>query len=97
MSHFGVTAIRWDHGRTEVDVCMVHSVDRLGQEFVLADGEPMPFADVASLIVNGNEVWVMERSEAGHYDKGCSVGVRAGQHEHLYTTPSNWLFNLPAF
>jgi len=95
MSHFGITAIRWNADRTEVESCMVHAIAKDGETFVLTDGKSMPFSNVASLIVSGDNVWVMEQSGADTYDKRCAVQVR-GQHEYLFTE-DNSLFDLPEF
>lgn len=96
MSHFGITAIRWNAARTEVDSCMVHPIQKQGHDFVLGEGAPMEFSDVADRIVGGDKVWVMERNGADKYDKRCAVQVTSGQQERLFTD-DNSLFDLPEF
>ncbi|WP_147412013.1 hypothetical protein [Ralstonia pseudosolanacearum] len=96
MSHFGVTAIRWNATHTEVDSCMVHAIRKEGDTFVLGDGAPTDFSAVADRIVGGDHVWVMLRTGADTYDKGSAVVVRNGQQENLFTEDDS-LFDLPEF
>lgn len=96
MSHFGITAIRWNADRTEVDQCMVHPVEQRGDEFVLGAGTPTDFSDVANLIVGGAKVWVMEADGTGRYDRKAAVQIRVGQVERLFTK-DNSLFDLSEF
>lgn len=95
MSHYGITAIRWNAQHTEVASCMVHQIDKEGNDFVLLDGNPMSFSDVANLVV-GEKVWVIVKGDGGEWEKSEPVQVR-GQQEYLYSSPGNSLFDLPTF
>lgn len=97
MSQLGVTAIRWNSDHSEVSYCFVHKVERQDNGFVLLEGKPMPFSDVASLIVAGDKVLVMEKCISGEYEKRDAVCIRSGPTEYLYSSPQNSLFDLPEF
>jgi len=97
MGHYGITAISWNTQHTEVASCMVHQVEKQGHGFVLLDGSPMSFSDVAELIIEGERVWVIIKNDAGAWDKDKLVKVRHSQHGYLYTSPENSLFDLPTF
>ncbi len=96
MSDFGVTAIRWNDEHTEVESCLVHEAESQGRTFLLAEGRPMWFADVASLVKGGDRVMVMEMNTDGEYEQVAEVEVR-GAEEYLRTSPNSALFELPTF
>jgi hypothetical protein len=95
MSHYGITAIRWNTAHTEVEACRLHKVTQDSEgNFILDDGASRPFDEVASLIASDDKVWVMVRTLEGAFDKREPVIIR-GQRENLYSSPENNLFDLP--
>jgi len=96
MSHFGITAIRWNAQHTEVELCMLHEIAETDRGFEVLDGKPAPFDQVANLIACHDKVWVMEKGAHNAYDKGSAVLVKQGQQEYLYSE-DNSLFDLPTF
>ncbi len=97
MTRYGITAIRWNLEHTQVESCMVHELEPLGRGFVLQDGRPMWYTDVAALIDGGDKVYVMEENTEGEYQRGALVEVRAGGDQYLGTSPEDSLFDLPTF
>lgn len=97
MTRFGITAIRWNEDHTEVEACMVHELEPQGRGFVVQEGRPLWYTDVAALINGGDKVFVMEEDTEGQYQRGAVVEVRAGSEPYLETTPEGGLFGLPTF
>lgn len=97
MTHFGITAIRWNDDHTEVEACMVHELEPLGRGFVPQEGRPLWYTDVAALIARGDKVFVLEPNTEGEYAKGAAVAVRAGADPYLESSPEGELFELPLF
>ncbi len=93
MSDFGITGVRWNASRTEVESCRLHGLEGTDVT-LLGDGYEARHPDVSSLIVCGHRVWVM-----GGVDKNQrlqEVKVR-DKSERLYTVPVSSLFELTEF
>jgi len=104
MSHFGISAVRWNAAHTEVEHCMVHRINSDGDEFVADDGEPKPFHEVASRIAASDTVWVLVKDVgADNYDRVDKVRIKTGPHEYLESFSDDTkeatqsLYDLPAF
>lgn len=85
MSHWGVSAVRWNNRHTEIESCRIHAIRR-GEgrfEYETSDPTEMPYQDVANLIVSGDIVWVLVADSDGNFERGHNVGVKQGQNEYL--------------
>ena len=94
MSDFGITGVRWNTSRTEVDSCRLHGLDEADGTLRLGEGYEAKHPDVSSLIVCGHRVWVMGGSDKNHRLKEVKVRDKS---EHLYTVPVSSLFELTEF
>ena len=104
MSHYGISAIHWNARRREIDEVVLHQVVQQEREgiFALRQGKPASYADVANLIAGGDTVWVVVTEGPGTYKNTDHVGIKRGQHEHLYSytkdgTPTPALIDLPRY
>jgi len=104
MNHYGISAIHWNAQRREIDEVLLHNVVEREREgtFALAHGKPAAYAGVANLIAGGDTVWVMVTERPGTYKNTAHVGIKRGQHEHLYSytkdgTPTSALIDLPRY
>ena len=59
MSDFGISGVRWNTSRTEVESCRLHSLEGTDGGIRLGAGFEAKHPDVSSLIVCGHRVWVM--------------------------------------
>ncbi len=96
MSHFGITAIRWNSSRTEVASCKVHRVGKVDEQVFLNVGYEASHAEVASLIIGGHKVWVMQDSAHSAFRRTRPVKVRRRE-ENLFTVPASSLIELAEF
>lgn len=97
MSHFGVSTIRKDATTGEVKSCLVHEIEKVGNEFHTKSGIEKPFEEVASRIVLGDSFHVLIKDDGGDYMKGEKIFVKSGPAEYLFSRPNNSLFDLPLF
>ena len=97
MGNFGISAVRWNSGRTEITECMVHRLTRTGELYAYDEAQRMACSDVVDLIGHDYQVWVMATGARDTYDFKESVQVRGDQGEQLYSTPQNSLYGLPEF
>lgn len=97
MSHFGVSKIRKDATTGEVKTCLVHEIEKVGNDFRAKSGKETPFEEVASRISRGEHFHVLIKDDSDGYKKGEKVFVKSGQIEYLFSLPNNSLFDLPRF
>jgi hypothetical protein len=96
MSHWGITAVRWNEAHTEIAACKIHRVDVAGDEFNLRDGIDISFEDVISLVGLGDMVWVMDRNARGFFEKRERIRDRS-QNEPAWSPTDSSFFDLPNF
>ena len=97
MDNFGISAVRWNRGHTEIAQCMVHRLTRTGDHFACDEAQPMECKDVAGLIGHDYQVWVMKAREPQPEDFAELVQVEDAESERLFSTPRNSLYELPEF
>jgi hypothetical protein len=97
MSRFGVTAVRWNSELTEISECLVHVIETLPDgRMELTGGTNSPAQDLASIIADGDEAWVVTSNDSGTLELRAPLQVR-GHDAHLYTSPECTLFDLPTY
>ncbi|RKE34242.1 hypothetical protein B0G76_0238 [Paraburkholderia sp. BL23I1N1] len=84
MSIYGISMIKLDVAVDEVAEAKVHqfSKDKDGS-IGLDEGKAMAYHEVASLIVDGDTVFVIVPDGPGSYRHTDKVRVKPGQHEYL--------------
>lgn len=105
MSHYGITAIRWNPDQTEVAACRTHMVIQEDTgDFVLGDPADLEYHQIASRISRDDTVWVMVRGEAETYERSDKVRIKAGagpfEYLESYTDDgqaTHSLYDLPEF
>ena len=101
MRHYGISAIRWNSACTEVTHCWVHEISTSTDGFVASSGFELCFADVSTVIAQGDSVWVLVCNEDRTFERGDAVRTIAAPHEHLESFNANGgnhsLFDLPLF
>lgn len=97
MSHFGVSKIRKDATTGEVKTCLVHEIEKMGNDFHAKSGKETPFEEIASRICKGDHFHVLIKDDGEDYKTGEKVFVKSGQIEYLFSHPNNSLFDLPLF
>ena len=97
MDNFGISAVRWNAGHTEIAECMVHRLTRTGDHYACAESQTMPCTEVAGLIGHDYQVWVMKAQEPQPADFAELVQVQGDESERLFSSPRNSLYDLPEF
>jgi hypothetical protein len=96
MDNFGVSAVRWNSGHTQIAECLVHRLTKRGGHYGCDEAQRLAGSDVAGLIGHDYQVWVMTTRELSpEFDE--LVQVEDDESGHLYSTPRNSLLDLPEF
>ncbi|WP_186098103.1 hypothetical protein [Burkholderia gladioli] len=84
MSYYGISMIKLDAAGAEVAEAKVHRYSRNDDGSIgLDSGREMAYHEVASLIVGGDNVYVIVPDGPGSYRHTDKVRVKLGQREYL--------------
>jgi hypothetical protein len=96
LSEFGITAVSYNRAHTQIARCMLHTIEHIDGKLVISDGLEVPHTEVASLIAQGMQVWVMTTVFDGTVQPDGLIVVY-GQRENLFSAEGHAIFGLPEY
>lgn len=95
MTQFGVSAVRWNGGRTEVVECKVHTIEESHGLLLLTGGASYPFAHLEEVAALGeDQIWFLLDDARGCPKKYAAMKDQAGR---LMTASDDMLRALPTY